>query len=502
MLIDGLYPATVAMKAAALAAINKQKSIDYLATSFASIPGVPAKFSQILSMKLDNLPQQEGEVFIEPLDLSIIVNLLKESSLDLFNMVDEIDPVGLTASLGQVHKVKLKTGEVYALKFQYPKLREQVKGQLGVFFKLAALSPAKKFGLEVADYEKKFTQILSEELNYAFEAKGQDEFYKSYINQPEVVVPKVIKEWTTKTLLVQEWVESEKVDSFISSSGSMERAEVATILVRMLVSGLFVNNKLHCDFHQENWGVNRDSEIKIVLYDYGTILDIPPQYAKALLKLIRTFLYKEYEHVKPFNYLVYLGFDPEKLSHIAGRLPTLCEKLFEPLTSDRSWDLETWDIGEHFDKVLGADKWWFRTAGPTWFFLLLKAISGMMSGLKSLKVKVNIHRVFLELTQNLDADVEVPDLSSQFPESNVYSDSCASTLKVKLIERGREKVNISLPVATVDDIEEYIPESAIGYIKENDINLSETVAKVQRSVYLPQSILETKGDQELHIYLE
>lgn len=495
--LASLQPLGIAAKAAVLSKFNKRKGTDYLVNAVGAIPGIPAKLSQIMSSKIEG-DFETGNVDITPLPLEIIKSIFEKEAPELLKEVSEISESGITASLGQVHRVKLKNGDEYAIKFQYPDLRADVETQLNGFFKLAGISPAKKFGLSVEEYEKKFKDVLDGELNYETEASSQINFAALYEKNTSVVIPKINTEFTTKNMLVQSWEDSVHVKTFAATAPIRARVAAAKNIVTMFLEGLFVHGKVHSDLHPMNWGI-RESTGQMVVYDFGASQEISKEYSETILKLIRS--YSTNTAVRPFDYLVQIGFDPDKLQHVSNKLPTMCKKIFEPFIENQFWSLKDWEIGVHFDRVLGSDKWWFRTAGPTWFFMVIKSLSGVLEGVKSLNVNLNLHELLAATTENICTDIEVTSLKSKYPDTDILSNACANNLIIKVYEGENTKVDLTMPCRSVDVLEDLIPQSAREYISTQNINVKELVAVVQRSGYLPQKILETTGDKRFEIYL-
>ena len=258
-----------------------------------------------------------------------------------------------------------------------------------------------------------------------------------------------------------------------------------------------------CSSDLVRWGVDG---IELVLYDFGAVLDITNDQASLLAGLVSAL--SEKKQVSPLEYFIALGFDLKKLIHIQRQLPSLSVSIFDPLLSTRPWDAKDWSVGEQIEKVLGADKWWFRTAGPPWFLFLMRAVHGLHSALCRLEVRCSPQEVYkhiLDHCPEIDWGI-VPaqvELSQSEIENMTKISDHASSLRVDVTENGDGVVNLELPVRLVDDLENLISEEVHSKINEMGINLSAIKEKAQKSGYVKQELFNTlAGSRKYHVWLE
>lgn len=177
------------------------------------------KFGQILSTRPDRLPeplvmelkklrsQVEPQAFekIEPV-------LLKDLGCSVEEVFAHFEPVPVAAgSLGQVYKAKLiSTGEWVSVKVQRADIHKTISSDLeiiGWFAKQlhARVEELRPYNLPKLVHEAE--QRLEEELNYKNEADNAEIFRALNTEQERVFAPKVYTTFTTRRLLVTEWVE-------------------------------------------------------------------------------------------------------------------------------------------------------------------------------------------------------------------------------------------------------------------------------------------------------
>jgi hypothetical protein len=146
-IIQNLKWATIGISSAVISKFDREKGKKFLLESFREMPGVPAKFAQILDLRWNTnsgneSPSVQNGTSGESVDrqvlnlLSIeeVKSLIQQEMPELFEAIDEIDIQGMSASLGQVHWAKMKSGEVVAIKVQYPNLDSELPKQLESLF--------------------------------------------------------------------------------------------------------------------------------------------------------------------------------------------------------------------------------------------------------------------------------------------------------------------------------------------------------------------------------
>ena len=271
---------------------------------------------------------------------------------------------------------------------------------------------------------------------------------------------------------------------------------------------LFGLKVLQTDFNFGNIGFkldNRGNFAAVVLYDFGATLSLEENHAAIMWQLLKAAINED--TFSSFDMLVGLGFDGNKLKYIAHVLPAVVNLMVEPLLVDRPFSMSDWNLKERLNNILGEDKWWFRFAGPPWFFLFLKAINGLFTLIKKLDVKVNYYQIYQDFKQQgclIDSvQVDIPkDQHIRFNIKNFTSMDCAKYLNIKLNESGKAKVDLQMPCHVVDMIDEVIPHEYAGNLASKNIDLKKIREKVQKSGYVKQELItESFGDQELKIWL-
>ncbi len=236
------------------------------------------KFGQVISTRADILPP----AFVAELELlqdkvsPVPIELIKEQIAREIGPVEEIfahfDPEPLAAaSIGQVHRAALKTGEQVIVKIQRPNIEAQVRNDLEIFNGLARIiekrfPEAARIGLVqiVEDYSK----MMRLELDYDREAKNTDRMRKSFAGDKSVVIPAVYWDYTTPRVLTEEYIEGIKLNDLAAiEARGWSRNKISQLGTRAFLAQVLVHGFFQADPHPGNIMVL--SEDKIAFIDFG-----------------------------------------------------------------------------------------------------------------------------------------------------------------------------------------------------------------------------------------
>ncbi len=193
------------------------------------------------------------------------------------------------ASLGQVHRVVLHTGEEAVIKVQRPNLTGLFAIDLCVLKRAArALQRSTELGRgrEWVYIVDEFGRTLFEEIDYIQEGRNADHFRRNFAGWPNILIPKIYWKYTSRRVIAMEYQPGIKVNDLSGlEAAGFSRADISVQMVKAYFQQLLMDGFFHADPHPGNIVVNADG--KIVFYDYGmvgTILD------DTRLKIVTTFL--------------------------------------------------------------------------------------------------------------------------------------------------------------------------------------------------------------------
>lgn len=226
---------------------------------------IPVAYLNEFERLQDNVPPVGCEEMLKVLDSS---NILIERDFSWF------DPVSIaSASIGQVHQAILNTGEKVAVKIQRPGVQKMIEKDLEILFDLARVAERRTtWGrlYQVVGIVQEFADALTAELDFAREGRNADRFRQDFAGDPNVIIPKVFWPFTSRKVLVLEYVEGIKVSNAAALRASGENVtKVAQNIVDSLFVQIYENGFFHADPHPGNLAVA--SGARIIYYDFGQV---------------------------------------------------------------------------------------------------------------------------------------------------------------------------------------------------------------------------------------
>ncbi|WP_338753609.1 ABC1 kinase family protein [Bacillus sp. FJAT-52991] len=178
-------------------------------------------------------------------------------------------PIG-TASLGQVHRAVLYSGEKVAVKVRRPHIEAVVNQDIQVLRHLAMIaeknsSLAQQFSVKETIDE--FAASLLKEMNYRFEA-AEALSVKEQIDNEWVYVPMIFPDYTTERVLVMELIDGKKLTpEAIEQISQQRRKELAEALAESVLEQVYVKGVFHADPHPGNLILLKDETLALI--DFG-----------------------------------------------------------------------------------------------------------------------------------------------------------------------------------------------------------------------------------------
>ncbi|CDF40749.1 unnamed protein product [Chondrus crispus] len=297
----------------------------------------------------------------------IALNMVKEELglRDISDIFAEFQPDAVaSASLGQVHKARLKSGEELAVKVQRPTVERDAALDVYVLRRLATFAK-KRFKLRsnLVGIVDEFATRLWEELDYVNEAKNCERFDELYAKgNDNVHVPKVYKELTTKRILCMEWIDGDKAPWFPKDDAK----RLIGIGVQCSLQQLLDKGFVHADPHGGN--LLRTKDGKLCYLDFGMCVEVEPQIRYDLVAAIVRLINRDYENLgKDF---VKLGFLPPD-ADTAPLAPLLAEAFGDASTGSSLSDLSFSRLADNLSGL--AYKTPIRI--PVFFTLIIRSLT-------------------------------------------------------------------------------------------------------------------------------
>ena len=255
------------------------KSAVKLLDSMGYLRGAVMKVGQTLASFPDVVPRE----FVETLESlhfeapPMHFSLLREMILDELgdepeNLFAEFDETAFAAaSLGQVHRAKLKTGETVAVKIQYPGIARTIRTD---FKNLIPLLLPHRFSKDWENLKTQFEflrQGIERETDYEREAEYLNRARKSFFEEDGIVVPRVYPELSTGRVLTMEYLPGCHLAEYLATNPSQdERNAYAAKIVRANARILYRERMMNVDCHPGNFLFMPDGRLGLI--DFGCVL--------------------------------------------------------------------------------------------------------------------------------------------------------------------------------------------------------------------------------------
>ncbi len=306
------------------------------------------------------------------------------------------------ASLGQVHKAVDHDGRLLACKLQYPDMQSAVEADLKQLRLVFSVFESYDKAISTKQIHAEISERLREELDYEREARHTQLYADILAGEPDVHVPTVAPDLSTKRLLTTTWLDGKPIMGFTKADIEI-RNQLAYNMFRAWYVPLYYYGIIHGDPHLGNYTVRPD--LGINLLDFGCVRVFPAPFVGGVISLYRA-LQRDDTELAVHAYETW-GF--RNLSkELIEVLNIWARFLYGPILEDR-----TRTIGETNNGVYGretAQRVHLRLKDvggvevPREFVFMDRAALGLGSVFIHLAAEVNWYRLFNELIEDFDAE--------------------------------------------------------------------------------------------------
>ncbi|WP_341791496.1 2-polyprenylphenol 6-hydroxylase [Rickettsia endosymbiont of Gonocerus acuteangulatus] len=202
------------------------------------------------------------------------------------------------ASISQVHKAQLTTGEYVTVKILRPDIHKKYNRDIKLLYFLAKIaskfSKAKRLKpLKVVD---KFHETMKFELDLRLEVAAAAELADNMRKDHNVIIPKIYWDLTSENILTTQWLEGTSIyDTSLLKEMGLEPAKIAQNFAVMFFNQVYRDGFFHADLHPGNILV--DKQGKLILLDFGIMGRLKEKDRLAIAESLFGFLSRDYKLV-------------------------------------------------------------------------------------------------------------------------------------------------------------------------------------------------------------
>jgi ubiquinone biosynthesis protein len=214
-------------------------------------------------------------------------------------LFDEFDDAALaSASIGQVHAARLKTGEPVVVKVQHAGIEPKVAVDTEILNGLAQLAERMP---EFENYRpraiaEEFQRMIHRELDFTRERRNMEQFASDFAGDPTIHIPHAYRELSTRRVLTMERIEGIKLsEAERLKSAGLDLEEVARRGARAYMEMIFSNSFYHADPHPGNVLLLDDNVIGLL--DFGMVSRIDEQLHENMGEMLLALANFDAEHL-------------------------------------------------------------------------------------------------------------------------------------------------------------------------------------------------------------
>ncbi|HPH28849.1 MAG TPA: AarF/UbiB family protein [Pseudomonadota bacterium] len=257
---------------------------------FRSLGATFIKVGQIMSTRPDLLPPHVIAALsrlqddVGPFPFAQVQRTIEEDlGRPLAELFAEFSPQPIaSASVAQVHRARLPSGELCAIKVRRPDIEELCAFDLLVmrlYARTLELIPSLRLLAPLQSVEQ-FGRAIAMQLDFTIEARNNVRFQKNFAGDPDVVVPKLYPALCSRRVLVMEFIEGFKILDFKKTQ--FEPRRLGQIGFRVMLKMVFADGFVHADLHPGNLLVTPQGQV--ALLDLGLVAELDDEHRTAFAR--------------------------------------------------------------------------------------------------------------------------------------------------------------------------------------------------------------------------
>ncbi|HIH2763068.1 MAG TPA: ABC1 kinase family protein [Candidatus Azoamicus sp.] len=268
------------------------------------------KFAQIISIRNDILSKnitkelEKLQTNTYQIHFSIIEKKIKNIDKHLYEKIKKINenPIA-SASIAQIHTAVLKNNKKIIIKFLKPDVKEAIKRDINILYKLAKISTfiLKKFErLKLIDLVDELKKTLESEINFENENFNMIKIKEQVKNFKNIYIPNIILNSKKDDILIMEYLDGINITNTNKLiKKNIKQTKIISMLLHLFYRQVFEQDIFHADLHPGNILISQTvkKNIIIVLLDFGIMGNLTYDEKIYLSENILAFAKKDYAKI-------------------------------------------------------------------------------------------------------------------------------------------------------------------------------------------------------------
>jgi predicted unusual protein kinase regulating ubiquinone biosynthesis (AarF/ABC1/UbiB family) len=325
---------------------------------------VPPQFLEELAQLQDNIPAFSNEIAYQ-----FIEEELGDRPEAIYAEISDL-PIA-AASLGQVYKGKLWSGEDVAIKVQRPGLADSIALDLHVVRTLAiwAQTNFKQIRSNLVSIVDEFAERIFEEMDYENEGRNAERFAELYGGMQDIYVPSIYWQYTGRRVLTMEWITGTKLTNLeaVSAQG-LNATYLVEVGVQCSLRQLLEHGFFHADPHPGNLLATPDG--KLAYLDFGMMSQVKPYQRYGLVEAIVHLVNRDFDGLgRDFIKLEFLTPDTD----LTPIIPAI-SYVFNSSLGEAGTNIADMDFKSVTDQLSGV-MYEFPFQVPAYYALILRSLA-------------------------------------------------------------------------------------------------------------------------------
>ena len=302
------------------------------------------KLGQILSTRpdivpadiLEELQKLQDHIPAVPTD-EIRAQIHRELGYPTEELFQKFEDIPLaTASISQVHRAILKSGEQIVCKVRRPGIESVIETDLDIMIGLAYLTEKHLPGGELYDpvgLVKEFRRTIHRELDFSREGRTTDRFAANFADDETIHIPKVFWDYTGQTVLTLEYVSGIKISHHDElKEAGLDLKVIARNGADNFLKQVFIHGLFHADPHPGNIHIMPGNTLCI--FDFGMVGRLDDDLKLHLTELLLCVLHRDVDRL--ISQLLYSGelHDESNIKNLKRDLTEFIDDYYDILLQD------------------------------------------------------------------------------------------------------------------------------------------------------------------------